>query len=258
MDALRDYWHPVALMEEVGDRPTAVNLLGERIVLYRAGAKVVARRGTRTQGPNRRPSQARAACRVEVRRGRCVCPYTVAPARAVHPAEGARDRLSRRGALRCRVGVPWHASGTRPAFPEAEAAGYRTFWTRHHVRATAARVIENVMDFAHFPWVHPGILGDRSKPMYESTPARSEGYEIHYTVDDVQTNAVRTYRNFSLDQPDSTFEQQDTDVIAQDRWMVEAQRPEELPLDLSAELHLRGTDAAAVEYRRALARLGLG
>jgi hypothetical protein len=47
-------------------------------------------------------------------------------------------------------------------------------------------------------------------------------------------------------------------VIEQDRRMVEAQRPEELPLDLSAELHLKGTDSAAVEYRRSLARLGLG
>jgi hypothetical protein len=46
-------------------------------------------------------------------------------------------------------------------------------------------------------------------------------------------------------------------VTEQDRVIVEAQRPELLPLDLSEELHLRGTDAAAVEYRRALKRLGV-
>jgi hypothetical protein len=46
--------------------------------------------------------------------------------------------------------------------------------------------------------------------------------------------------------------------IAQDQRMVGEQRPEELRLDLSAELHLKGTDAAAVEYPRSLARLGLG
>ena len=57
-------------------------------------------------------------------------------------------------------------------------------------------------------------------------------------------------RNFALDQPDEIFAQRNREVTEQDRRIVEAQRPEELPLDLSAELHLRGTDAAAVEYRQ--------
>ena len=38
--------------------------------------------------------------------------------------------------------------------------------------------------------------------------------------------------------------------------MVESQRPEELPLDLSEELHLRGPDAGTLAYRRLLAGLG--
>ena len=42
----------------------------------------------------------------------------------------------------------------------------------------------------------------------------------------------------------------------QDRVIVEAQRPEELPLDLSEELHLRGPDSTALEYRRRLRELG--
>jgi vanillate O-demethylase monooxygenase subunit len=46
-------------------------------------------------------------------------------------------------------------------------------------------------------------------------------------------------------------------IFEQDRAVVEAQRPEELPLDLREELHLRGPDAAALEYRRALSRLGV-
>ncbi len=54
------------------------------------------------------------------------------------------------------------------------------------------------------------------------------------------------------------FAKKNAEVTEQDRRIVEAQRPEELPLDLSEELHLRGTDAAAVEYRRALKRLGVG
>ncbi len=43
----------------------------------------------------------------------------------------------------------------------------------------------------------------------------------------------------------------------QDRVIVEEQRPEELPLDLAEELHLKGPDAMALAYRRALRELGV-
>jgi phenylpropionate dioxygenase-like ring-hydroxylating dioxygenase large terminal subunit len=46
-------------------------------------------------------------------------------------------------------------------------------------------------------------------------------------------------------------------INAQDKPIVESQRPEELPLDLAAELHLKGPDAVAVAYRRLLAELGI-
>ena len=46
-------------------------------------------------------------------------------------------------------------------------------------------------------------------------------------------------------------------VGAQDKRIVEAQRPEEVPFDLAAELHIKGPDTAAVAYRRAMAELGV-
>ncbi|MDD4932224.1 MAG: aromatic ring-hydroxylating dioxygenase subunit alpha [Methylacidiphilaceae bacterium] len=46
-------------------------------------------------------------------------------------------------------------------------------------------------------------------------------------------------------------------VFAQDRPIVESQRPELLPLDLQAELHL-ASDRLAVTYRRWLSELGVG
>ena len=45
--------------------------------------------------------------------------------------------------------------------------------------------------------------------------------------------------------------------MAQDLVIIENQRPEELPLDLSEELHVKGPDAIALEYRRFLAELGV-
>ena len=46
-------------------------------------------------------------------------------------------------------------------------------------------------------------------------------------------------------------------VIEQDRVIVENQRPEELPLDLAEELHIKGPDAPALQYRKMLAELGV-
>jgi phenylpropionate dioxygenase-like ring-hydroxylating dioxygenase large terminal subunit len=46
-------------------------------------------------------------------------------------------------------------------------------------------------------------------------------------------------------------------INGQDRVIVERQRPEDLPLDLAAELHIKGPDAVAVEYRRFMAELGV-
>ena len=39
-------------------------------------------------------------------------------------------------------------------------------------------------------------------------------------------------------------------VIGQDLEFVQSQRPEELPIDLSAELQIAGVDRVAIEYRR--------
>ncbi len=45
-------------------------------------------------------------------------------------------------------------------------------------------------------------------------------------------------------------------IFAQDRPILESQRPELLPLDLQAELHLR-SDRTAIAYRRWLHQLGV-
>lgn len=55
--------------------------------------------------------------------------------------------------------------------------------------------------------------------------------------------------------PDQMIELSEQMVFHADRAVVETQRPERVPLDLTAELHL-GFDRTAVAYRRALADLG--
>ena len=45
------------------------------------------------------------------------------------------------------------------------------------------------------------------------------------------------------------------EVIAADKPVVEGQRPEELPFDLTAELHIRDADRVSIEYRKWLYEL---
>jgi vanillate O-demethylase monooxygenase subunit len=64
-------------------------------------------------------------------------------------------------------------------------------------------------------------------------------------------------RNYNLDQPDSIMQEFEQVIFGQDQRVVESQRPEQVPFDLAAELHLT-FDKVAVAYRRAMAEHGLG
>jgi phenylpropionate dioxygenase-like ring-hydroxylating dioxygenase large terminal subunit len=58
-------------------------------------------------------------------------------------------------------------------------------------------------------------------------------------------------RNYNLDQPDEVIQAFERSVFSQDQRVVESQRPDRVPFDLAAELHLT-FDAVAVAYRRAM------
>ncbi len=61
----------------------------------------------------------------------------------------------------------------------------------------------------------------------------------------------------SLDEPAQRHVDTQETIFEQDRVVVEKQRPEDLPLDLSEEMHLKGPDAVAVEYRKMLREIGV-
>jgi hypothetical protein len=72
------------------------------------------------------------------------------------------------------------------------------------------------------------------------------------------TNYLYVFRNFPLEaEEESDRYNLDVKIMLQDQAILENQRPEELPLDLSQELHIKGPDAVAVEYRRMMAELGV-
>ena len=174
--------------------------------------------------------------------------------------------------------------------------------------------MENFTDFGHFPWVHPGLLGDPARPVVPRHEVRTEGNVLHYsivrpeapnsddypvfgneqagpperrsryelhlpytivlrlgwggergmvyffasqpvTADSCAGWYVLIGRNYNLGQPRGCCRSSRT-RFGQDQVVAESQRPERVPFDLAAELHLK-FDAVAVAYRKAMRRLGL-
>ncbi len=66
-------------------------------------------------------------------------------------------------------------------------------------------------------------------------------------------------RNYDFDEDEDEDEEKyiqfQLEIAEQDRVVTESQKPEELPVDLSAELHIPGVDKVSLEYRRWLVEL---
>jgi len=64
-------------------------------------------------------------------------------------------------------------------------------------------------------------------------------------------------RNYDLEQPDDLIQAFQRPIFGQDQRVVASQRPDRVPFDVAAELHLT-VDAVAVAYRRAMRAHGFG
>ena len=189
------------LSSELAERPLAMRVLGVPVVVCRLGARVAAvhdlciHRGTPLSLG-------------WIEDETLVCAYHgwryAADGTCVRipslPEEQPVPRKARATTYRAeeRYGLVWvcldEPRAPIPAYAEAEDPHYRTVWTQYYWRANAARVVENVMDFAHFPWVHPGILGHRERPLYPPITVEERPGEISYVLDDQATSATRSYR----------------------------------------------------------------
>ena len=64
-------------------------------------------------------------------------------------------------------------------------------------------------------------------------------------------------RNFDKDAPLQSTLDFNRQVFAEDKAVVEKQFPEDLPINLQEEVHIRA-DKSSMTYRQGLAKLGLG
>ncbi|MDG6954218.1 MAG: aromatic ring-hydroxylating dioxygenase subunit alpha [Nitrososphaerota archaeon] len=95
---------------------------------------------------------------------------------------------------------------------------------------------------------------------YFSKSSDGETYMIQLNVtpvDELRCTAWMTIgMNYGFDVPEGELRAFQEKIVGQDIPVVESQRPERLPLDLQAELHLR-SDRIAVAYRKWIKQAGL-
>jgi vanillate O-demethylase monooxygenase subunit len=321
--ALRRCWHPVAYAHELAGDPLRVRLLGEDLVVWRDSQN--------------QPHVLRDLC---IHRGtalslgrvvgdRLMCPY--------HGWQYGSDGIcklipqledptripgkARVDAFMCqeRLGLLWVAMEEPrwelPDVPEFEDAGWTVVKAGPYSwNSDASRQLENFTDFGHFPWVHPGLLGDPSRPVVPEHTVSTEGHVLRYEVvrpeapnsDDFPVFAnevveapvrrnrywlhlpytivlrlgwggeagmvyffasqpvdedrcagyVTIARNYDHEHPAKVLQDFEDTIFNQDQRVVESQRPERVPFDLAAEMHLK-FDAVAISYRKAMREQGL-
>ena len=335
--AMRGFWHAVMYSADLGDGPKRAELLGEQLVLVRlAGAvrcfpDLCVHRGTALSLGWVKDDQLQCAYHGWTYGADGAC--TSIPARfGINIPKRARlhSYLAEE-----RHGLIWVCLGEAPRmpipdFPEAADPSFRVVaGPPYDWQTSAHRRLENFVDFAHFPWVHEGILGTRDHPEVpdheveragptlvfgrrtrESTSRRlpreaaagapdedlaalrfgtaeqpadvidvaydyvlsmpltihlerrfleDRRYVLFMTASPAGPKLTRSFwfqaRNYALHLDDRIYQDLEGVVLNQDRPIVESQRPEMLPLDLSAELHIRGADKVSVEYRKWLVQL---
>jgi phenylpropionate dioxygenase-like ring-hydroxylating dioxygenase large terminal subunit len=192
LTALRNCWHPVAFSTELAaDAPSHTDLLGEPLVLWRgadgqprANLDLCVHRGT-------------ALSLGWVRGDELVCPYhgwryradgrCVAIPQLADP--GRVPAKARIPAFRCqeRYGLIWVALDEPrwplPDVPELENGAWAVLTAGpYRWHCDAARQVENFTDLGHFPWVHPGLLGDPSRPVVPQHSVETDGHVLRYEI----------------------------------------------------------------------------
>ena len=184
-------WHPVAYGRDLAlDAPYSSTLLDKALVLWRTADGVphamqdlCIHRGT-----------ALSLGRVE---DDClICPYhawhynrdglCVKIPQNAETAIPSKARVPRYRVVE-RYGLIWAALEDPvfplPDVPELENEAWKLVLTGpFDWHSDASRQIENFTDFGHFPWVHPGLLGEPNRPIVPMHKVETHEHVLHYTV----------------------------------------------------------------------------
>ena len=315
--AYRRFWHPLALMEEILDKPHSFELLGEKLVAFRTKhgisvfKDVCIHRGCALSVG--RLTDDRIECAYHGwqydHTGKCV---------RIPALDAAQSIPSKAKAVVYRTqdlaGLLWVAleepQAPMPAFPEDCEFSHPELRSFHlntyDWSIDAGRAMENFLDVAHFGFVHDGSLGDQSQTLVAPYDVKSDDFAIRYDYPQLQPGDPTTggdveivlrflyqtpftvhikreasqskwscvslfiapvsetrcrvfvtiIRNFDLDPAlDKVYASFVDSALKEDENILSNVHPEQIPIDLREELHIRIPDAAGLEFRRMLGRI---
>jgi vanillate O-demethylase monooxygenase subunit len=317
---LANYWHPVALSDEVREAPVSAILLDQKLVIFRTAHGITVaddlclHRGVPLSMGWVEDGQL--VCRYHGFRydasGRC----TAIPA---HPGAAIPPKLCLTTyPVEEKLGLVWTCLSGRPANVLPDIPEWYDPTYQHvnppvvELAAASGRQLEGFLDVAHLPWIHDQTFADRNRPVVPAYDVRrtSTGLHMEYESpvgsylrqDGIEVNASGTalrvwevylpfaaklkafnsgganpivlnvaspvsarrtrlftalLRNYDQDQPVQPYIDFNLRIFREDQEVVEAQCPEDLPLDLQEEVHIRA-DRTSILYRQELGRLGLG
>ncbi|MDG1411102.1 MAG: aromatic ring-hydroxylating dioxygenase subunit alpha [Acidimicrobiales bacterium] len=171
--ALQGAWFPVAEVADLGVSPLAVTLLGERLVIWRGsdGVLVVA-----LDSCPHREAPLSIGTLID---GELSCAYHgwkfSAEGRCVLvPSSGTDAPVARAAHLSCRrveerYGLIWvcpgQPTGAIPKIVQDDDSSFRRLNSGvEEWEVSTPRLVDNFMDFSHFPWVHTGTFGAGQNP----------------------------------------------------------------------------------------------
>jgi len=200
---LRQFWHPVANIEELdGDGPHAIRLIGEDFTLVKLGGEWGV---LPAQCPHRLAPLAagkivgdRLECAYHgwcfAASGTCVDIPALGPDAAIPKAA----HLGTAAAVAERHGLIWVALEEPlidiPELPEFELDRFGTVtMTTQTWNASAAQMADNFLDVAHFPFTHLGTIGDPDDLVVRPYEVHRDGWSfsaVHHHRSKVLSDAA--------------------------------------------------------------------
>lgn len=191
--ALAGFWHPIATVGEIDNQPRRFTLLDDFVVAFRDENGVAAFRDLCIH-------RGAALSLGWVRNGNLVCPYhgwqydrsgacVRIPSR---PADAPIPNAARATAYQVqeKYGLVWVAADEPrdeiPLFPGDiyDRPGWKSFISYREVwKTSAARAVENFMDFSHFPYVHNGLLGTEDNAEIAPYTVEKLDNGLHYWLE---------------------------------------------------------------------------
>ena len=208
-EKLFNCWHPVAYAREVcATKPHSTKLLDEHLVIWRTAD------GT--------PNAMRDLC---IHRGTAlslgwvkndclVCPYHAweydKSGACVHIPQAPDTEIPKKAntpVYHCleKFGLVWVAL-EEPVYPLPEIPEFQNKeWKKVNTgpfdwKSDSSRQVENFTDFGHFPWVHPGLLGDPERPKVPECKVETKGSVLHYSIVRPEANNSEDFPVFANDE----------------------------------------------------------